>query len=182
MSPTVYFTDKSNKLCKLFDMTNKNFSHMRILTVDNAKRFHLYLYDTKLNVLSIISTELAEVYADERVAYKLDYLMKNCLMTKLTNFDYNPGRRYMIDNEFLMYVQQGDVVELNVLNNQKKVYNFGKKILDQQYLMLPGKKIYYRSSDNSVNFTDLMFFKDGMSFNKREEMTRIMVCESIMQK
>lgn len=82
-------------------------------------------------------------------------------MVQIPQFDFSPKTKYFLDEELLLYVWNGNLIEINLITGAKEKIDFEGSILTGQYFILPGKQIYYKTKQNNLFFADLNWVPQG---------------------
>lgn len=99
-------------------MSRENQENYRLLPVCNSKMDKLFVANVYHRQLYIL-----KVNHDPEIEIKpfSDMLREDIIMTQ-GNFDYKPGRKYYRINESLLYVDNGNLVEINLLKGTQTNY------------------------------------------------------------
>lgn len=76
-------------------------------------------------------------------------------MCEIQQFEYSQGKQYFLEQENLYFQLKGDLCEINIFSQKRRVYNFNRMLVDNSYFILPGKHLFYKAKDNFLNFVDL---------------------------
>ena len=78
------------------------------------------MYDSKLKVLNIYNIEVKKGNNSLHM-FTYNDLKQDRLMTTIPNFDYGSKIKYYLDKQILSYVWKGDLVEIDLISNTKKL-------------------------------------------------------------
>lgn len=138
-------------------MDPKSAQTMSLLTVENARSNHMFMFNKAAKSLHIYNVDLEKI-EDDHEAFSFQQLQRDRLITVLPNFDYHPRVKYYLDSETLLYVYKGNFISRNIVTGERQELKFEHKIDDHSYQIYSRdgcKQIYYRSMEGHLVFADL---------------------------
>jgi hypothetical protein len=130
--PDIYCSNDDNQLFQFLTMDTQSAKFMVLLTIENARNNHMFMFNKKTKSLHIYNVDM-EKLEEEQEAFTFQQLQRERLITIIPNFDYNLRVKYHLDMSAIFYVWKGNLISRNILTGERKETKFAHKIMEGTY-------------------------------------------------